>query len=354
MAPLSKCPVCTADLTDSNLVQMSPGSDVDLGPAPEDARALSEWRRNDPRPHCPQKHPLPTDALSRDSLVVSFAGATFGGKSTMVRQIGHELARAALARLGVSAHLSTMSVDKWNDSLGEVIAATSAARRDDPRLDYAFELTDRSGGSPRTTNLLIFDCAGEDRTRDEGDTLRSRTPFLPLSDVVVFVLPPSGLQDLPDELRGGGRPDLVATEGWFREVTEWVRHESSAEHRREMVVVVALSKADRYLAHATHQLPRPLLDRRHLERPDAPLAATMRAEQAQLFEFVERAGGRALLDLAASINGTVFLTAVSGLEKDDLTGVLAPGMGTNRALDPIVIALMRRGIGSFGTTGSTR
>lgn len=362
MSRLTHCPTCTAVVNKDTVVWKEPRTGADAPQRPEDDPAATlEWQQHDYAPHCPNSHPLPLRVLETDVVIMSVVGPSLAGKSTLLTQLGREIKEAALSERGLRMRISRLNIRNFNDVYWqETVAGTPQAQKDEIRLASVFEVDSTTGDQPTPAfDLMVFDCGGEDVADTDQGTLRSRTRFLPMSDIVVFAIPPEALPGLPRSLR---RSDQAAeTEIWFQLAAEWVAvgMSSVGSDRRARTAVAMLTKCDRYQSMDGFEMDPALLRPRKLRGSlGAGLDETMASEQPQLFEFVQRAGGQNLLEHISEINNRVYLTAVSGVggdvRPDGTREERMLGMGSNRALDPLLIALMRRGIGTFGPTVAAR
>lgn len=365
---LKECPWCTSKLTKETVTYRHYYSNEDVGPRPDlnDREAEEAWDLANPIPHCQKGHPLSRRVLTADTIIMTIIGPPYAGKSVLVQQIAKLGDSSELLARGVSVSVSLDVADKFDPIYrATVLPSTQVASKDNRRHAWVFNLTIRPPSKmlpSQEVDLLVFDLGGEDRVPGEASTgngqviedLRSRAPFLPKSDVVVFAVPPDGLPNAANDpaLSRGDQQYITAL--WVQEVMEWLRGK-----RKCTTAVVTLTKADRYKANDTLELPESLLSPRKL-RGDLPayLGDTMASEQRDLIRFFDKAGGMKLLEHAEKINGTVFLTAVSGAAGDDLEdgkrAAVLKGMGANRALDPLLIALMRAGWGRFERSGRRR
>ncbi|HEY0187769.1 MAG TPA: hypothetical protein VGC67_09800 [Cellulomonas sp.] len=353
MARLRYCPVCGIGVGPQELLSRHPvtGAEGPERPDESDDQAWLDWHAQSYELTCAHGHPLPHRVLSVDTLVMSYVGQPTAGKSTMIKQLGKALNSTALSGRGLITRTSLGSRRLFDDLYDhDQVPGTETAHADSPHLSVVFEIDSLVDGRRRPAmDVMVFDCGGEDIFADDGENVRQRTPFLPVSDVVVFALPPAGLPGLPDDLRVVDLAQTKVTEAWFAQASAWIGLRPASRAPEDQVVVVALTKADRYRTGDRFVLPAELLRARRLQSTAVGLDETLAAEQPALFAFTDRAGGGPLLELAAQVNDTVFLTAVSGAAPDDETKQQLFGMAPNRSLDPLLIALMRRGLGRFST-----
>jgi hypothetical protein len=217
----------------------------------------------------------------------------------------------------------------------------------EPRKPVFFTLTERQTGT--ALNFTLYNSSGEDN--NPARRLAKASPYLSKTDVIVVMVPPPALPSLPESVRSGGANDgddqqtHAVTKTIFRNLVKVVSKEMNVTRRRQLVVVVALTKCDRY-SNVDGFDRSWLQERPYGDRILDPVDIAMYNEQKGLHDFVTRYGGGILLEHAAEIGGKIFIVALSGTGSDE-GGLRAPKQlsAPNRSLDPLLIALMRRRLG---------
>lgn len=317
-------------------------------PPPDGAPARRAWVQGEYEPHCAaERHRLPAG----DAIVVSVFGETLAGKGALVGAMRRLLSGGELSDRHLVATLDPATAADW-DKEYRAGAPTERATAGRPRRAQFLEI--RHG--LRSVQVVLFDTGGEDlQAGAEAENTRTACPFIPATDVFVFVVPPPCLPDLPEDVRSRGSDHTQSLEtsvAAFARVIGYIDASipRRAPRRRDLVAIVVLSKCDRYLG--VPGFPdRVLRPRRH--RGDREnWAQEMLSEQVPLYDFVERYGGRALIDVASQVNGTVFLTAVSGTGNDEKGMAPAATSAANRALDPLAVPLLWCGMGEIGSVAT--
>lgn len=280
-------------------------------------------------------------------IVMALFGQPAAGKDAFKNAILHELMAEELFYRKFHAVIR-------RDQMGEIVpvepaqhkpVSTPAATRQDYRIPSYIEL--KSSRPVETINLVVFNTAGEENQTSWQD-LAIAAPFIPETDVLVLMVPPPALPGLDQSIRARSpeddRQSPLGTLQHIRRVADAVRKTMNERQRETLTVVVALTKCDRYAA--LRSFPSAALrNRLHGRNVMDPLDLVMYNEQELLHDFVDMKGGNKLLEEAASINGTYFLVALSGTGGDVLGKAANPVSAPNRSLDPLLIALMRAGLG---------
>lgn len=354
MTPKTQCLTCKTvfkNESDPRLRRFyADGSDEEIAGPPPGPAAMEreEWGSRPIELRCDQGHLLAEDASSRASIVMALFGETRSGKDAFKNALVHSLENEHLFYRGFHAEIRESQQEEHQPvEPGEMLAiSTPAVTSTEPRVPVFFTLTER--GSGQATNFTLFNTSGEDNAPRR--RLKAASPFIDETDVFVLLVPPPALPLLPESTRmkgtnaGDDQQTLLATKKVFYNLSKIVSAEVSAKWRKQIVVVVALTKCDRYSTTDGFDSSW-LLERPFGDQPLYPLDVAMFNEQQPLNDFVSRYGAGMLLEQAAEINGKVFLVALSGTGSDQ--GLRAPNQlsAPNRSLDPLLIALMRRGVG---------
>ncbi|RFA10782.1 hypothetical protein B7R54_17400 [Subtercola boreus] len=324
-------------------------------------RALRrEWLENGFLLHCEQGHLMPgTNARQNELLVLSLFGEKAAGKGALLRGMERQLSAGQLRTRGIRGAVRKDQEKRFDLEYPDLnLESTNRATRGTPRVPIYFDLT-ASGpeaiasvaSMKRDIDLAVFDTAWEDQ-QTVSDAATS-APFIPETDVLVFVVPPGSLDGLPETVRKrDGEQDLHDPKTTERGMSTVVAHMrdrdlTTSEAQSRVTVIIALSKCDRY--QELPGFPQDLLrDRDYTPDSTSSIGEQMAAEQAGLNAFMIGAGGLRFLDTAAQINGTVSIHAISGTGSD--TGNQGPAQITapNRSLDPLALGLLRAGVGDFG------
>lgn len=296
---------------------------------------------------CEKGHLLPEEAWSRTAIVMALYGESRSGKDGFKYTVAHSLQNDHLFYRGFHAELRE-SQQEEHGALGDPAAynapSTAPATATEPRIPVFFTLTERQSGT--ALNFTLYNSSGEQNNRAE--TLRNTSPYLSKADVIVVMVPPPALPSLPESVRTRGGDDKqthAGTKAIFRNLAKVISKDMNLTRRRQLIVVVALTKCDRYSA--VEGFDRSWLQERpYGDRILNPLDIAMHNEQKGLHDFVASYGGGILLEHAAEIGGKIFMVALSGTGSDE-GGLRAPKQlsAPNRSLDPLLIALMRRQLG---------
>ncbi|MCS5495712.1 hypothetical protein NY547_00480 [Cnuibacter physcomitrellae] len=330
------------------------------GPPPPVVRRHSDravrrdWVAKGYLPHCGRGHLMPgADGLGNPLLVMSLFGEKGAGKGTLLRGMERRLSSGHLIPRGISGSVRKDQEGRFDREYPDApLESTQRATEDKPRVPLYFDVTvaDRLPTQGAQTNtrridLAVFDTGWEDQQTEAGVALAA--PFIPYTDVIVFVVPPASLALLPPEImQPPGTVELQSPTQTERGMNVVVSRLLDADHtpderRRRATVIIALTKCDRYVG--IDSFPSDLLRDRDYGPSAPPVGSQMAAEQAQLNAFVRDAGGLQLLNRAAQINGTVSIHAISGTGADDPRRAPAPVAAPNRSLDPLVLGLLRTG-----------
>jgi len=338
----------------------------EVGPPPpivrrdSDRAARRAWLAEAYLLHCENGHLMPgTDGRLNELLVMSLFGEKAAGKGALLRGLERHLSAGKLRPRGIRGALRKDQEARFDQEYPDrAIEPTQRATKDKPRVPIYFDLTATGGStvaasarSERRIDLAVFDTGWEDQQTVSGAA--TAAPFISETDIVVFVVPPASLDGLPDTVR---RPadtiDVQDPKRTQRGISTVVTHLTdkdltSEAARKQVTVIIALSKCDRYVG--VDAFPSHLLRDRDYAPGAASIGAQMADEQAELNEFMLHVGGLRLLDTAAEINGTVSIHAISGTGADDPRRAPAPHSAPNRSLDPLVLGLLRAGVGDLGS-----
>nr|WP_322843352.1 hypothetical protein [Herbiconiux sp. KACC 21604] len=270
-------------------------------------------------------------------------GLPRSGKDSMIDSIRQSFAVDQLRRHGVGAEIDRAQLDAWKETLGK---ATRRASEIEPYSALTFRM--ELDSARRSRELLIFNTAGDQWIEADSSDIRGVHSFLPELDVLVITIPPEALSGLPENVQSRGEDlerlrDLML--GGIQNLRE---HIKASRVRRKRMVVLALTKCDRYANISS--FPVQLLT----PRPQRSLLGVLGSEQSQIARFIAEHGGKRYLSMAATIAKPLYLTAISGTGADDrdlpsgATAGAASGPGDRtRALDPLLYTFIRDGLGNY-------
>lgn len=298
---------------------------------------------------CENGHLLPDEAWSRTAIVMALYGETRSGKDAFKNAVVYSLENDYLFYRGFHAELRESQQEEHRAVEPAALNAPSTApvTATEPRKPVFFTLTERQTGT--ALNFTLYNSSGEDN--NPARRLGKASPYLSKTDVIVVMVPPPALPSLPESVRSCGANDgddqqtPAVTKTIFRNLAKVISKEMNVTRRRQLVVVVALTKCDRY-SNVDGFDRSWLQERPYSDRILEPLDIAMYNEQKGLHDFVTRYGGGILLEHAAEIGGKIFMVALSGTGSDN-GSLRAPKQlsAPNRSLDPLLIALMRRKLG---------
>lgn len=318
-------------------------------------------------PVCPNDHLLIDTGSTWPLIVMGLFGETRSGKDAFQNGLLSALENNGLFSRQFKYRLHSQQIEAYAASDPRTFLAeqTQAATVNQKRVPLHITLTGRSPKNRGKINVALFNTAGEDNNVLSGKKLLKPCPFIPLTDVFVIMIPPPALPGLPAHIKvppgseGSSTQSQKVTLAHIERIAEAIEeaHEGARttalqaglpapENQEKPIVVLALTKCDRYLD--LEGFPQETLrERRHEGHDLDALDIAMFNEQEPLHQFMVQYGGSRLLEQAEDIGGKIFITALSGTGSDQEGRAAKQQSALNRCLDPLLLPLMRAGRGKM-------